>query len=70
MPKWTDKQKARMRVVIDKFSVNDPMIVSEENWYALRENGMLDMSRTLVKTKAGLVVKVPFRRSSNPVEQN
>ena len=59
--RWNPAQRRRMQKLIDTFSVNNPMIVSEQNWYALKENNMLDMSRTLVKTKEGLIVKIPFR---------
>ncbi len=57
---WTEKQKARVKKAIAHFTVNDPMIVSEEKWYQLKENGLLDRERTLVKTKEGLIVKVPW----------
>lgn len=60
MPKWTDAQKARVKKAIAKFSVNDPMIVTEQMWYDLKENGMLDRERTLVKTKDGLIVQMPW----------
>lgn len=58
--KWTETQRERMHRLINTFSANNPMIVSEENWYKLKENGMLDMARTLIKTKEGLIIKVPF----------
>ncbi len=57
---WTEKQKARVKLAIAKFSTDNPMIVSEEKWYALKENGLLDRERTLVKTKDGLIVKIPW----------
>ena len=65
--KWNEAQRGRMKKLINTFDANNPMIVSEENWYALKENGMLDMSRTLVKTKEGLVLKIPFRMRSGNV---
>ena len=60
MPKWTKAQKKRVKGAISGFTVNDPMIVSEQMWYDLKENGLLDRERTLVKTKDGLIVKIPW----------
>ena len=59
--KWNQAQRRNMQRLIDTFSANNPMIVSEENWYALKENGMLDMARTLIKTKEGLIIRVPWK---------
>ena len=58
--KYTDKQKVAVKRAISGFTVNNPMIVSEEKWYELKANGLLDRERTLVKTKGGLVVKIPW----------
>ncbi len=60
MVKWTDAQKKRVKGAISRFTENDPMIVSEQMWYDLKENGLLDRERTLVKTKDGLIVKIPW----------
>jgi len=60
MTKWTEQQKARVKKALAKFTVNDPMIVSEEKWYDLKENGLLDRERTLIRTKDGLLIKVPW----------
>ena len=60
MPKWTIAQKARVKKTLAKFTVNDPMIVSEEMLADLKENGMLYAERTLVQTSGGLVVTIPW----------
>ncbi len=58
--KWTDEQKARVAIALADFTVDDPMIVSEEMLANLKENNMLDRERTLVKTDRGLVIKIPW----------
>ena len=60
MVKWTDAQKARVKKTLAKFTVNDPMVVSEEMLADLKENGLLDRERILVKTAGGLVVTIPW----------
>ncbi len=58
---WTEDQKIRVSKALAEFTVNDPMIVSEEMWYDLKENNMLDRERTLIMTKDGLLVRIPWK---------
>ncbi len=68
MTKWTDAQKARVKKALSHFTVNDPMIVSPEMLDSLKENNMLDKERTLLKTKGGLVIKIPWSIPKGPVK--